>query len=782
MHSLNDFIVIKNARENNLKNISLNIPKRIITVFTGVSGSGKSSLVFDTIAAESQRQLNETFTTFIRNRLPHYGQPDADALENLSPVIVVDQKRLGGNSRSTVGTITDIYSLLRLLFSRAGSPWAGESTAFSFNDPQGMCPECKGLGMVATIDIDELVDRDKSLNEGAIRFPAFAPGTWYWKYFTLSGFFDNDKKIKDYSRNERELLFYQDDTSGKTAGGKKRKTDKWNPGTIANLIQLPSQGGAVNSVYEALIPKFKRIFLGKDADRMKGKRREAFERIVKRGVCPLCKGARLNQKTLSCKIDGKNIAEAAAMQTDGLLEFVRRIKSPVAAPMVAALTDRLAHLVSVGLGYLSLDRETTTLSGGESQRVKMVRHLGSSLVDMMYIFDEPSVGLHPRDVSRLNELMITLRDKGNTILVVEHDPDVIAIADHVVDMGPLAGSRGGQVVYEGDLKNLARAKTLTGTQLKRKHVLKTEYRAAKGSLSIKNATLHNLKNVSLEIPQKILTVVTGVAGSGKSSLINGVLAEKYPEIISIDQKGVHGSRRSNAATYTGILDPIRQLFAAANKVSAALFSSNSEGACPECGGLGLIYLDLAFMDSVVTVCEVCEGRRFTEKVLEYRLRGKNIYEVLHLSVGEANDFFEEKEICPTLERMIEVGLEYITLGQPLSTFSGGEKQRLKLAVELERFGQTYVFDEPTTGLHMADVERFVALLERLVDKGSTVIVIEHNLDVVCRADWVIDMGPEAGHEGGEVIFTGRPSELVKTKNSATGVFLNRYLNDRRVGF
>lgn len=775
MKNDSEFIIVKHARENNLKNVSVKIPKKVITVFTGVSGSGKSSLVFDTIAAESQRQLNETFTSFVRNRLPHYGQPDADRLENLSPVIVVDQKRLGGNSRSTVGTITDIYSLLRLLFSRAGQPSAGEATDYSFNDPQGMCPECGGTGTVATIDVDELVDKNKSLNEGAITFPAFAPGTWAWKYFTLSGFFDNDKKIKNYTKTELETLLYRDDNADPK--GKNRKKGAWNPGTISNLVKSSDEENAANSLYEALIPRFKRIFLSKDSDRMKGKRKESFDKIVKRKICPMCKGARLNRKALSSLINGANIADCAAMQADALLEFIGKIDSPIAAPMVKSIAERLAHLASVGLGYLSLDRETQTLSGGESQRVKMVRHLGSSLVDMMYIFDEPSVGLHPRDVSRLNDLIVSLRDKGNTILVVEHDPDVIQIADHVVDMGPLAGAKGGTIVFQGDLKNLIKAKTLTGEQLKRTPALKSVYRKSNDYLTVENATLHNLKNVSVQIPKGVLTVVTGVAGSGKSSLINGALTEKHPEIIAINQKGIQGSRRSNAATFTGILDSIRQLFAAENNVSAALFSSNSEGSCPECGGLGVIYLDLAFMDAVVTTCEMCKGRRYTEEVLRYKLRGVNIYEVLQMSASEALEFFDEKEIRPVLERMIEVGLEYITLGQPLSTFSGGEKQRLKLAVELENNGQIYVFDEPTTGLHLADIEKLIALLNRMVDRFSTVIVIEHNLEVISQADWIIDLGPEAGAAGGEIIFTGLPSALIKTGKSATAVSLKRYLKE-----
>ncbi|GAB3328195.1 excinuclease ABC subunit UvrA [Larkinella ripae] len=769
--SSQSFIRIVGARENNLKNVSLDIPKKVITVFTGVSGSGKSSLVFDTIAAESQRQLNETFTTFVRNRLPHYGQPEAERLENLSPVIVVDQKRLGGNSRSTVGTITDLYSLLRLLFSRVGQPSAGESTAYSFNDPRGMCPECGGTGTTTTLDVKKLIDETKSLNEGAFRFPSFAPGTWYWKYFTRSGFFDNNKKLKDYTAEERQTLLYRDDTQTKaTDSSGRRKTKAYNP-------LMAHNEGVADAAYEGLVPKFERIFLKKDAARMKGERKEAFEQIVTQKVCPLCRGARLNQKALDSRIQGKNIADCAALQADTLLAFVSTIESKSAAPVVSAVSERLAHLVFIGLGYLSLDRETATLSGGESQRVKMVRHLGSSLVDMLYIFDEPSVGLHPRDVSRLNDLIIGLRDKGNTILVVEHDPDVIAIADHVVDVGPLAGEKGGEIMYQGKLENLSRTDTLTGRFLRKKNTLKATYRTPTGFLSVKDASLHNLKRVSVAIPTGVLTVVTGVAGSGKSSLINGVLTETYPDIISIDQKGIHGSRRSNAATFTGMLDSIRRLFADANGVKASLFSFNSEGACPECNGLGEIDLDLAFMDSVVTTCEVCNGRRFTEQVLVYQLRGKSIDEVLQMSVRQARDFFAEKDLRPSLDRLIEVGLEYVTLGQSLDTFSGGERQRLKLAVELENEGRIYIFDEPTTGLHMSDVDRLLKLLNRIVDRGSTVIVIEHNLEVISQADWIIDMGPEAGDAGGRVIFEGKPDELIQTKTSATGTYLNRYLVD-----
>jgi excinuclease UvrABC ATPase subunit len=764
-------IRIIRARENNLKSVSLDIPKKVITVFTGVSGSGKSSLVFDTIAAESQRQLNETFTSFVRNRLPHYGQPDADRLENLSPVIVVDQKRLGGNSRSTVGTITDIYSLLRLLFSRVGQPSAGEATAYSFNDPRGMCPQCGGTGSISTLNVKKLLDETKSLNEGPFRFPSFAPGSWYWKYFTRSGFFDNNKKLSEYTDQERHTLLYRDDTQAKATDSiGKRKTKAYNP-------LMAGENGVEDAVYEGLVPKFERIFLKKEASQFKGERRDAFERIVTQKVCPLCQGARLNQNALDSRINGKNIAQCAALQADKLLPFISTIEFKSAAPIVGALRERLSHLVSIGLSYLSLDRETATLSGGESQRVKMVRHLGSSLVDMVYIFDEPSVGLHPRDVSRLNELIIGLRDKGNTILVVEHDPDVIAIADHVVDVGPWAGEHGGMIMYQGDLAGLSRSDTVTGKYLQKTNTLKSSYRQPADFLRVKNATLHNLKQVSIAIPKGVLTVVTGVAGSGKSSLINGVLTNTYPDIISIDQKGIHGSRRSNAATFTGILDTIRRLFAEANGVNASLFSSNSEGACPECAGLGEIELDLAFMDSVVTSCEVCGGRRFTDKVLGYSLRGKNIYEVLQMSVRQALAFFDEPTIRPTLERLIEVGLAYVTLGQSLATYSGGERQRLKLAVELEKARQIYVFDEPTTGLHMADVDRLLTLLNHIVEGGSTVIVIEHNLEVISQADWIIDIGPEAGEAGGRVIFEGIPDELIKVKHSATGLFLKRYLFD-----
>jgi excinuclease UvrABC ATPase subunit len=749
-----DAIKVRGARENNLKNVSVSIPKKQITVFTGVSGSGKSSLVFDTIAAESQRQLNETYSAFVRNRLPQYGQPDADALENLSAAIVVDQKRLGGNARSTVGTITDINPILRLLYSRIGTPFVGYSNVFSFNDPQGMCLHCEGLGSVATVNVKRLVDRNKSLNEGAILFPTFGVGSARWKRYVLSGLFDNDKKLKDYSEEEWRLLLH--------------------PKQLP--LEHPLPGWPPSADYEGLIARFRRNYVDRRTEEVKGIYKEAYDRIVTQGPCPQCHGARLNETVLSCRIDGRNIADCAALEITDLLPVIRAIDARPAATMVAAMLERLEDLISIGLGYLSLDRQTSTLSGGESQRVKMVRHLGSSLTDMTYIFDEPSVGLHPRDVHQLNALLRRLRDKGNTVLVVEHDPDVIAIADHVIDMGPAAGRHGGEVVYQGDLRGLARSGTLTGKYLSQRPTLNRSPRRPEGELIIENATLHNLKDVSVEIPRRVLTVVTGVAGSGKSSLIDGVLPEAYPETVRIDQAAIRGSKRSNPATYTEIFDPIRHLFAHANGVSASLFSFNSAGACPECKGLGTIHTDLAFMDPIVTTCEVCGGSGYTDAVLKMQLRGKNISEVLDSSVAEAFEFFHEAELRTTLQRLSDVGLGYITLGQPLNTLSGGERQRIKLATELENQGQIYVLDEPTTGLHMSDVDNLIGLLQRLVDNGSTVIVIEHNLDVIGRADWIIDLGPGAGHDGGRIMFEGHPADLIADTASATGRFLRQHVH------
>jgi excinuclease UvrABC ATPase subunit len=755
----NDVIRVVGARENNLQNVTLTIPKRKITVFTGVSGSGKSSLVFDTIAAESQRQLNETFSAFIRHRLPHHGHPDVDALENLSAAIVIDQKRLGGNARSTVGTITDIYTTLRLLYSRLGKPFVGYSNAFSFNDPHGMCLVCEGLGTVVAVDEKKLFDRSKSLNEGAINFPTFGVGTVRWKRYVLSGLFDNDKKLKDYTAAEWQLLLHAEDMPLRTY------PEGWPP----------------SSLYQGVIARFKRLYVDRDAKEIRGLYKADFERVVRRGPCPECKGQRLNRAALSCRIQHRNIAECSALQISDLAAVIRAIDAPVAATLVESIVARLQHMISIGLGYLSLDRETSTLSGGESQRVKMVRHLGSSLNDMTYVFDEPSIGLHPRDVHQLNDLICTLRDKGNTILVVEHDPDVIAIADRIVDMGPRAGRHGGKVVYEGTLKGLARSGTVTGRHLFRRAALKRSTREPKGALVIQGATLHNLRDVSVSIPKAVMTVVTGVAGSGKSTLVNRVLPELYPEATLIDQGAISASRRSNPATYTGVLDVIRKRFADANAVSASLFSTNSRGACKECKGLGEVHTDLAFMDPIVTVCEECGGSGFTEQVLRHRLHGKNIREVLDLSVAEARELFAaDEEILPALVRLADVGLDYITLGQPLSTLSGGERQRIKLATELEKQSGIYVLDEPTSGLHMSDVQSLVGLLNRLTDAGSTVIVIEHNLDVISQADWIIDMGPGAGRDGGRVVFEGTPAALMRDRRSATGLHLRRYVQGSAV--
>lgn len=753
-----DAIRIRGARENNLRNVTVDVPKKRICVFTGVSGSGKSSLVFDTIAAESQRQLNDTFSTFVRHRLPHHAQPDADALENLSPAIVVDQRRLGGNARSTVGTATDIQALLRLLFSRVGQPFVGYSNVFSFNHPEGMCLECEGLGKVATVDFDRLFDRERSLNQGAIRFSAFAVGGYRWKRYVLSGLFDNDKPLKNYSPEEWETLVHADDVP----------------------VTRPLPGWPPTSRYEGVLPRIRRNFLSKQFDDIKGLDREEWARLVTRGPCPACHGARLNPQVLGCRIAGRHVADWDAMEASELIAVVRAVDAPLAATVVPALVERLQHLVGIGLGYLSLDRETATLSGGESQRVKMVRHLGSSLTDMSYIFDEPSVGLHARDVARLNDLLGQLRDKGNTVLVVEHDPDVIAVADHVIDMGPGAGKAGGEVVYQGDLAGLLQADTPTGRCLSRSVQLNSTPRQATGWLPLEHVALHNLKNVSVEIPRGVMTVVTGVAGSGKSSLINGAFVHAYPDTVCIDQGTIGASRRATPATYAGIFDPIRQLFAAANAASASLFSANSSGACPVCKGLGTVETDLAFMEPIVSVCERCQGRRFTDEVLRYRWHGNDIGAVLALTVAEARGFFDgEDAIAPALARLDDVGLAYLALGQPLSSLSGGERQRLKLATELANSGKLYVFDEPTSGLHLSDIDRLLRLLDRLVEKGATLIVIEHHLDVIARADWLIDMGPEAGHAGGQVMFEGTPADMLSHGKGATADHLRRHVTSRR---
>lgn len=740
-------IIVRGARENNLKGVSLDIPKRRITVFTGVSGSGKSSLVFGTIAAESQRLINETYPAFVQQFMPKYGQPDADQLENISAAIIVDQQRLGGNSRSTVATVTDTAQMLRVLFSRLAEPRLGPPGLYSYNDPRGMCPDCEGIGQVAAMNMAAVIDETRSLNGGALLPKDYAVDSWYWEIYANSGLFDMDKPIAQYSAEERENLFHLDD-------GRKVKV------------------GKIGLTYEGIVTKLKKGLGSKDPDSLQPHVRREYDAIFTRAICPACLGARLNKAARESRIGRHNIAELSAMQVSDLARLVREIDAREVRPMLAALAARLDNLVTIGLGYLSLDRESATLSGGESQRVKMVRHLGSSLTDITYVFDEPSVGLHPHDVGRLAGLMVQLRDKGNTVLIVEHKPDMIAIADHVVDMGPLAGSKGGEVVYEGDFAGLLTSGTLTGRHMNTHQPIKEKVREPQGAaLRIENAQLNNLKNVSVAIPRGVLTAVTGVAGSGKSSLIQGCLPLAYPDTIIIDQNLARGSRRSNTATYTGILDGVRKAFAKANGVEASLFSANSKGACPDCNGLGVIFTDLAHLDPMVTMCETCEGKRFVPEVLAHHLRGKSIADVYEMNIEDAAGFFTETAIAKILRGLVDVGLGYLTLGQPLSTLSGGERQRLKLAAELGKKGNIYVLDEPTTGLHMNDVDTLIGLFDRLVDAGSTVIVIEHNRDVIARSDWVIDLGPGAGHEGGAVQFEGVPAALAKSAGSVTGQYL-----------
>lgn len=739
------FLEVYGARENNLKDVSLNIPKRKITVFTGVSGSGKSSLVFDTIAAEAQRQLNETFTAFVQGFLPSYGQPDVDHIEYLNAPIIIDQKRVGGGSRSTAGTYTDIAPLLRLLFSRVGQPYAGPAYTFSFNTPQGMCPECEGIGRTVQLDLERLLDRSKSLNSGAILHPEFGVGKWMWKMYPLSGLFDNDKPLEAYTDDELHALLYGAD--------------------------VKVSFGEFGSKYEGLVERFTRMYLKKDKAAMSERNRRVFEQFTTSQICPVCHGARLNQAALNCKIAGRNIAELCDLEVTKLLAFLENLTEPVAVKLAARLTERLQHLVDIGLGYLSLGRETATLSGGESQRVKMIRHLGNSLTEMLYILDEPSVGLHARDVARLTGLLQKLRDKGNTVLVVEHDPDVIAIADHVVDLGPKAGTHGGEVVFEGSYEALKSANTLTGQFLKQHLPVKESVRQPTGHLTVKNAELHNLKNVTVDVPTGVLTVVTGVAGSGKSTLINEVFLAQHPDALVIDQSRVTANSRSAPATYTGIMDDIRKAFAKANNVSASLFSFNSAGSCPNCNGLGVVYTDLAFMEGVTSSCEICEGKRFKPEVLGYHLRGKTISDVLDMTAEEALAFFTEKKVKAVLQAVNDVGLSYLKLGQPLSTVSGGEGQRLKLATELHKQGSVYVMDEPTTGLHLSDIGLLMGIIDRLVEAKNTVILIEHHLDVIRQADWLIDLGPEGGGAGGEVLFEGPPRELKNCSRSITARFV-----------
>jgi len=746
---LQEYITVRGARENNLKNVSLRIPKRKITIFTGVSGSGKSSIVFDTIASEAQRQLNENFSMFVRTFLPRYPQPDADSIENLSMPIVVDQKRPGGGSHSTVGTITDIYSVLRLLFSRIGEPQIGNYNLFSFNDPQGMCPNCNGLGRKLGVDMEKFLDTSKSLNEGAILFPPYEVDKWDWNLLGQTGMFDMDKKLDDYTEEEMELLLYSPPYKVKTDIG----------------------GNTMNITFDGIIEKFTKKYIIKDLKSYSERTQKQVEPYITEGPCRLCKGARLSQDALSVKVNGYNIAELAAMEAGELLEIVRKFDAPEAESMVAILQERLEHLVDIGLEYISLNRPTDSLSGGESQRVKIVKHLSSSLNDVMYIFDEPSIGLHPRDVHRLNELLQKLRDKGNTIIVVEHDPDVIKVADYIVDVGPNAGTRGGEIVYEGSFDGLLGADTLTGTYLQETLSLKDSFRKPDGAFSIKNAKVNNLKNVAVDIPAGVLTVVTGVAGSGKSSLIHQTLVKQCPDAIVIDQSEVSGNSRSAPATYTGIMDDIRKAFAKENDASPSLFSFNSKGACENCQGLGVVYVNLSFLDDVKIPCEVCEGKRFKDEVLDYHLNGKTIADVLSMSVREALDYFEIKKVTKVLQAMSDVGLDYLTLGQPLSTLSGGECQRIKLASELHKEGSIYIMDEPTTGLHRSDIAQLLGVMNRLVDNGNSVIVIEHNLDVIKNADWIIDMGPEGGHRGGEVLFEGTPRDLLAVEKSYTAQYL-----------
>lgn len=748
-----EYIHIRGARENNLRDVSLSIPKRKITIFTGVSGSGKSSIVFDTIASEARRQLNETFSTFVRNFLPRYAQPEADAIENLSMAIVVDQKRLGGGSHSTVGTITDIYSIMRLLFSRVGQPHVSQANVFSFNDPQGMCPECNGIGRKIGVDLSRFLDTSKSIKDGAILYPEYAIDSWGWNTLVQSGLFDIDKKLTDFSEEEMHTLLHA-------------KPYK---------VKMDFGGKGINLTSEGIVDKFSRKYITGDLKSYSERTQKSVEPYMTYGPCTLCKGARLSQAVLNCRIGGHNIAELAAMEVDDLIEVVRAISEPTAAPIVESLVQRLQSMIDIGLEYLSLSRETDTLSGGESQRIKMVKHLGSSLVDVLYIFDEPSIGMHPRDVHRLNELLQKLRDKGNTVIVVEHDPDVIKVADHVVDVGPNAGSRGGRVVFEGGYADLLNADTLTGRHMKESLPVKTDSRAGTGKLPIANATANNLKRVSVDIPTGILTVITGVAGSGKSSLIHQCFLGQHPDAIVIDQSAVGANSRSNPGTYTGILDEVRKTFAKVNDVSSGLFSFNSKGACENCQGLGVVYTDLAYMDEVKTPCEVCGGKRFKDEVLAYKFHDKSISDVLNMPVSEALEFFNTKEVSKEVVRKLralsDVGLDYLTLGQPLSTLSGGECQRIKLASELHKKGSVYVMDEPTTGLHMSDIGHLLAIINRLVDAGNTVVIIEHNLAIIKNADWIIDMGPEGGNKGGQVMFEGTPKDLLTCKKSLTSEYL-----------
>ncbi|WP_433205401.1 ATP-binding cassette domain-containing protein [Nocardia sp. CA-107356] len=755
MNADRDTIQIIGARANNLRNISLAIPKGKIVVFTGVSGSGKSSVVFGTVAVESQRQLNETFTWFIRNRLPKYERPEADVIDNLAPAVVVDQKPIGGNSRSTVGTMTDIQSIIRVLFSRYSAPSAGAATHYSFNDPVGMCPECGGLGHVVRPDLDKLLDTDKSLNEGAITFAPFAVGTFQWQIYAESGLFDPEKPLRDFTSEQWQLFL------------------RGNGFRVPRLTKTGSMG---SNAYEGLLERFDRLYIKRDLGALSDRNRAAATAVVSAQICPECDGARLNSAALASRINGLGIADYGRMEVSDLIEVLGALSQTAAAPIAEAAAARLRRIEEVGLGYLSLDRETSTLSGGEAQRLRVVRHLGSSLTGMTYIFDEPSVGMHPRDVGRLNHLLIQLRDKGNTVLVVEHSPDVIAVADHIVDMGPGAGGHGGQIVFEGTVERLRTSGTATGERLRRVQPVKNASRTPTGWLTVTDVDSYNLKHLTARFPTGVLTAVTGVAGSGKSTLVSGAFVTAHPQTIAIDQSAIATSRRSSPATYIGIMDPMRQLFARAHGVKPGLFSFNSEGACAECGGAGVIFTDLAYMDPITTVCQSCHGRRYRLDVLSYTVHGASIADVLDMTAEQALDFWNGNagsKIRGPLRALNEVGLGYLTLGRSLSSLSGGERQRIKLADHLHRSGGVYVLDEPTTGLHMADVDTLLTLLDRLVDAGNTVIVIEHDLEVVKRADWVIDLGPDGGKHGGEIVFTGTPSALLDDQRSITADYLRR---------
>jgi excinuclease UvrABC ATPase subunit len=775
-----DRIRVQGARENNLKDISVEIPKRRLTVFTGVSGSGKSSLVFGTIAADSQRLINETYSAFVQGFMPTLARPEVDVLDGLTTAIIVDQERMGASPRSTVGTATDANALLRIVFSRLGQPHIGSPSAFAFNVPSvkasgaitvergagktrtekatfsrtgGMCPRCEGMGSVTDFDLTQLYDDAKSLNQGALTIPGYSMDGWYGRIFSGCGFFDPDKPIRKFTKKELNDLLYKEPT--------KIKVDN------------------INLTYEGLIPKIQKSMLSKDVDALQPHIRAFVERAVTFTVCPECGGTRLSEAARSSRIKKINIADACAMQISDLAEWVRGLDAPSVAPLLATLLRTLDSFVEIGLGYLSLDRPAGTLSGGEAQRVKMIRHLGSSLTDVTYVFDEPTAGLHPHDIQRMNQLLLRLRDKGNTVLVVEHKPETIAIADHVVDLGPGAGKAGGAVCFEGTVEGLRASGTLTGRHFDDRAALKKTVRKPSGALKIRGATTHNLRKVDVDIPLGVLVVVTGVAGSGKSSLVHGSIPAGAG-VVSIDQGAVHGSRRSNPATYTDLLEPIRKAFARANGVKPALFSANSEGACPNCNGAGVIYVDLAMMAGVATTCEECEGKRFHASVLEYHLGGRDISEVLAMSVTEAREFFGAGEArTPAahaiLDRLADVGLGYISLGQPLTTLSGGERQRLKLAAHMAEKGEVYVLDEPTTGLHLADVEQLLGLLDRLVDSGKSVIVIEHHQAVMAHADWIIDLGPGAGHEGGRIVFEGTPADLVAARSTLTGEHLAAYV-------